>query len=96
MNIVIYSPNGAFVDGVVGQYRNPDYFEQPEATDKVVVVGDYPHIVEAYKRLGVAVEVIGKPEPKRKTKAKQVQADAQGEPKTDTKDELQADEPEAK
>lgn len=56
MNVVIYSPNGALVDGVVGQYRNPDYFEQPEATDKVVVVGDYPHIVRAYEAIGVEVE----------------------------------------
>lgn len=54
--MLVYSDKGAMVDGVVGQYRNPDYFEQPENTDKVVIVGDYPHIVQAYKSIGVEVE----------------------------------------
>lgn len=54
--MLVYSDKGAMVDGVVGQYRNPDYFEQPENVDKVVIVGDYPHIVQAYKSIGVEVE----------------------------------------
>ena len=54
--MLVYSEKGAVVDGVVGRYRNPDYFEQPEVADKVVIVGDYPHIVQAYEAIGVEVE----------------------------------------
>lgn len=53
--MLIYSKNGAVVDGVAGHYRNPVYFERAEITDKVVIYGDYPHIKEAYELAGVEV-----------------------------------------
>lgn len=61
--MLIYSPNGAIVDGLNGNYRNPDYFESASPTDKVVLVGDYPHIKQAYDAIGVTVEQY-KAEPK--------------------------------
>ena len=42
--MLIYSPNGAIVAGLNGNYRNPDYFEGASPTDKVLLVGDYPKI----------------------------------------------------
>lgn len=54
--MLIYSPNGAAVHGLTGHYRNPDYFERASPTDKVVLVGDYPHIKHAYEMAGVVVE----------------------------------------
>ncbi|MDO4896337.1 MAG: hypothetical protein Q3971_03145 [Moraxella sp.] len=53
--MLIYSKHGAVVDGVVGRYRNPIYFERVESTDKVMIYGDYPHIKEAYELAGVEV-----------------------------------------
>lgn len=53
--MLIYSKHGAVVDGVVGHYRNPIYFERTETTDKVMIYGDYPHIKEAYELAGVPV-----------------------------------------
>ena len=41
------------------RYRNPEYFERPEAgVTKVTVVGDWPIVVEAYKAATVEVDVI--------------------------------------
>ena len=77
--MLIYSKNGELVDGVVGQYRNPDYFERAETTEKVVIVGDYPHIKEAYEVAGVLVEVLGddeKPKPKPRAKTEKEPTDA--------------------
>lgn len=54
--MLIYSPNGAIVDGLNGNYRNPDYFEGASPTDKVLLVGDYPKIKQAYEAIGVTVE----------------------------------------
>lgn len=54
--MLIYSQNGAIVDDLDGNYRNPDYFERASPTDKVVLVGDYPHIKQAYDAIGVTVE----------------------------------------
>lgn len=53
--MLIYSKNGAVIDGVVGRYRNPIYFERVESADKVMIYGDYPHIKEAYELAGVEV-----------------------------------------
>lgn len=40
------------------RYRNPEYFERPEAgVTKVTVVGDWPIVVEAYKAAMVEVDV---------------------------------------
>ncbi|MDT9673853.1 hypothetical protein F6R97_04185 [Pseudomonas sp. JV414] len=40
------------------RYRNPEYFERPEAgVTKVTVVGDWPIVVEAYKAARVEVDV---------------------------------------
>lgn len=53
--MLIYSKHGAVIDGVVGRYRNPIYFECVESADKVMIYGDYPHIKEAYELAGVEV-----------------------------------------
>ncbi|MGF6208286.1 hypothetical protein [Pseudomonas frederiksbergensis] len=38
------------------RYRNPEHFDRPEAgVTGVVVVGDWPKVVEAYERVGVEV-----------------------------------------
>lgn len=55
--MLIYSKNGALVDGVVGHYRNPAYFEKAENVDKVMIIGDYPHVKKAYEQKGV--EIVG-------------------------------------
>lgn len=62
--MLVYSKNGYPVDGVVGQYRNPDYFEKAYKVDKVLLIGDYPHIKKAYEAIGVAVEQINPSEEK--------------------------------
>ena len=57
MNLV-YTKNGIEVDGITGNYRNADYFQGVEALpddSKVAVIGDYPHIAEAYEQIGVEV-----------------------------------------
>ncbi|WP_080948297.1 hypothetical protein [Moraxella bovoculi] len=55
--MLVYSENGALVDGVVGHYRNPIYFEKAEnGVDTVLLVGDYPNIAAAYQAIGVEVE----------------------------------------
>lgn len=41
------------------RYRNPEHFDRPEAgVTGVVVVGDWPKVVEAYERAGVQVATI--------------------------------------
>ncbi|UOO89123.1 HeH/LEM domain-containing protein [Vitreoscilla massiliensis] len=55
---LVYTKNGIEADGITGQYRNADYFQNPETLpegSKVAVIGDYPHIAEAYKAAGVEV-----------------------------------------
>ena len=57
MNLV-YTKNGIEVNGIAGNYRNADYFQSVEILpdgSKVAVIGDYPHIAEAYKQAGVEV-----------------------------------------
>jgi len=40
------------------RYRNPEHFERPEAgVTSVLVVGDWPNVVDAYENVGVEVEV---------------------------------------
>lgn len=70
---IVYSPNGAVVAGLTGYYRNPDYFEKTDnGASKVVLVGAYANIEQAYQAIGVAIEhyqAKAEPEkPKRKTK----------------------------
>lgn len=54
----IYSVHGAVVAGLVQavHYCNPDYFDKATETDQVLLVGDYPHIEQAYQEIGVPVE----------------------------------------
>lgn len=41
------------------RYRNPAHFDRPEAgVTHVVVIGDWPKVVDAYEALGVEVSVI--------------------------------------
>jgi endo-alpha-1,4-polygalactosaminidase (GH114 family) len=41
------------------RYRNPEHFDRPEAgVTGVVVVGEWPKVVEAYERVGVEVTAI--------------------------------------
>jgi len=41
------------------RYRNPEYFERPESgVAKVIVMGDWPIVVDAYKAAKVEVDVI--------------------------------------
>jgi hypothetical protein len=41
------------------RYRNPEHFDRPEAgVTGVVVVGDWPKVVEAYEHVGVEVAAI--------------------------------------
>lgn len=45
------------------RYRNPEHFDRPEAgATQVVVVGDWPKIVEAYESRGVDVSVVEAPQ----------------------------------
>lgn len=43
------------------KFRNPRFFSGVEQASKVFIVGDYPHIADAYRAEGVEVEVIGGP-----------------------------------
>ncbi|MGC5702971.1 hypothetical protein J4P02_22450 [Pseudomonas sp. NFXW11] len=41
------------------RYRNPQYFDRPEAgVTKIVVVGQWPNVVDAYKALDVEVDIV--------------------------------------
>jgi hypothetical protein len=56
MSVVVYSTQrNGFDPGCV--YRNPHYFEKANAVgvDRIVVIGDWPNVVEAYRSLGVEV-----------------------------------------
>jgi len=48
------------------RYRNPEYFERPEAgVAKVTVIGDWPAVIEAYKAANVEVAVVKMVKPKK-------------------------------
>lgn len=57
-NIVVYSAQeSGFEPGFA--YRNPRFFRKPLGSHKkIIVVGNWPNVVEAYKALGVTVEVV--------------------------------------
>lgn len=85
---IVYSPNGAVVAGLTGYYRNPDYFEKADnGASKVVLVGAYANIEQAYQAIGVVVEHYqAKAEPKAEPKA-EVELKAEPEkPKRKTKE----------
>jgi hypothetical protein len=56
--IVIYTTNsGGMPKGP--KYQNPEWFDAlHKDAAKVIVVGDWPKVVEAYKGLGIPVEVV--------------------------------------
>lgn len=87
---IVYSPNGAVVAGLTGYYRNPDYFEKADnGASKVVLVGAYANIEQAYQAIGVVVEhyqakAEPKAEPKTEPKA-EAEPKAEVEPKTEPK-----------
>lgn len=48
------------------RYRNPEYFERPEAgVAKVTVIGDWPAVAEAYKAANVEVAIVKTAKPKK-------------------------------
>lgn len=48
------------------RYRNPEYFERPEAgVAKVTLIGDWPAVAEAYKAANVEVAVVKTAKPKK-------------------------------
>jgi len=48
------------------RYRNPEYFERPEAgVVKVTLIGDWPAVAEAYKAANVEVAVVKTAKPKK-------------------------------
>ncbi|UZJ58209.1 hypothetical protein OKW98_16535 [Pseudomonas sp. KU26590] len=48
------------------RYRNPEYFERPEAgVAKVTVIGDWPAVAEAYKTANVEVAIVKTAKPKK-------------------------------
>lgn len=58
---LIYSKNGSPLDGLVGAYRNPDFFQTCEAgAEKVSVAPEFEAIATAYRKAGVTVDVLGK------------------------------------
>lgn len=79
---IVYSPNGAVVTGLTGYYRNPDYFEKADNdASKVVLVGAYANIEQAYQAIGVVVEYYqAKAEPKAEPKA---EVELKAEPKVE-------------
>jgi hypothetical protein len=51
------------------RYRNPQYFERVESgITKVVVIGDWPAVVDAYNAVDVEVETVKVPKPKKVAK----------------------------
>lgn len=56
---LIYSENGAKIEGLEGGYRNPAYFLGCEQCDKVTVDKAYKSIADAYKEQGIKVALIG-------------------------------------
>lgn len=55
--VLIYTnQDGGFIKGREFRYANPDWFDSVKAdAARVVVVGNYPTIVAAYKNIGVPV-----------------------------------------
>ena len=52
------------------RYRNPQYFERVESgITKVIVIGDWPAVVDAYKTSEVDVETVKAPKLKKVSKA---------------------------
>jgi hypothetical protein len=48
------------------RYRNPEYFERPEAgVAKVTLIGDWPAVAEAYKAANVEVAIVKTATPKK-------------------------------
>jgi hypothetical protein len=48
------------------RYRNPEYFERPEAgVAKVTVIDDWPAVAEAYKAANVEVAIVKTAKPKK-------------------------------
>jgi transposase len=48
------------------RYRNPEYFERPEAgVVKVTLIGDWPAVAEAYKSVNVEVAIVKAAKPKK-------------------------------
>jgi hypothetical protein len=48
------------------RYRNPEYFERPEAgVAKVTLIGDWPAVAEAYKAANVEVAIVKTAKPKK-------------------------------
>lgn len=55
MKIIYSDQQAGFLPGY--EYRNPQYFQAPLGRpDKVIVMGHWPAIVQAYRDLGVEVE----------------------------------------
>lgn len=55
------------------RYRNPEYFERPEAgVAKVTVIGDWPAVAEAYKAANVEVAIVKTAKPKKAAATKPV------------------------
>ena len=56
MELTYSNQRGGFDPGK--RYRNPEHFDKPEAgVTSVLVVGDWPHVVAAYKAAGIDVNV---------------------------------------
>lgn len=53
MRLIYTAENSGFDEA--GQYRNPRYFDRIETATEVVVIGNWPEVVEAYKAAGVSV-----------------------------------------
>lgn len=68
MPIIIYATHTVTVSDLPkGQvfFRNPQYWRgEVEPAETVVVYGEYPELVEAYKKAGIDVEVINPDEKK--------------------------------
>lgn len=74
--MLIYSPDGGKIEGLDGDYRNPDFFDVVSPATKVVLVGDYPHIEQAYKDANILVEQyeFAENEPPKKPEKEQTKA----------------------
>lgn len=58
MATIVYSAQeSGFLPGFV--YRNPNYFSAPLGKpEKIIIVGNWPHIRAAYEAIGTEVEVV--------------------------------------
>ena len=56
---LIYSKDGAVIDGVSGDFRNPAFFQLPEnGVNTVLMDMEYPLIHQAYEAMGADVSLI--------------------------------------